>query len=129
MNPSEVAILLGVVGTYDLRVQVDELKVRAWCESLDRDIPLADAKMSVYRHYANTDVAITVSHINKDWRLKMQHEKERERSRQIGLELESAATKKAPPEVVDKYMSEIRSKLKGKNASVENGDGEMAPDL
>ena len=129
MNPSEVAILLGVVGMYDLRIQVDELKVRAWCESLDLDIPLDEAKISVYRHYAETDVAITVSHINKFWRLKQANAKEQERSRQIGLELESASMKKAPPEVVDKYMSEIRSKLKGKNASVENGDGEMAPDL
>jgi hypothetical protein len=129
VNPSEVAILLGVVGTFDLRIQVDELKVRAWCESLDSDIPLDEAKMSVYRHYSNTDVAITVSHINKSWRMKLANDREQERGRRISLEIESAASTKAPPEVIDKYMSEIRSKLKGKNASVENGDGEMAPDL
>lgn len=37
MNLSDISILIGFVGIYDLRVQVDELKVRAWGESLDSD--------------------------------------------------------------------------------------------
>ena len=129
MSPSEVAILLGVVGAYDLRVQVDELKVRAWSESLDKDMPLDEAKKSVYAHYSNSEVAITVSHINKYWRAKIQHEQNMERSQQIGRELEMAEMQKAPPEIVDKYMAEIRAKLKGKNASVEGDSKQMAPDL
>jgi len=47
MNLSDIALLLGFVGIYDLRVQVDELKVRAWAESLDSDMTLAEAKKIV----------------------------------------------------------------------------------
>ena len=44
MNLSDISILIGFVGIYDLRVQIDEMKVRAWAESLDFDLPLEDAK-------------------------------------------------------------------------------------
>jgi hypothetical protein len=47
MNLSDIAMLLGYVGIYDLRIQVDEFKVRAWAESLDSDITLEEAKKIV----------------------------------------------------------------------------------
>jgi hypothetical protein len=40
MKLHDISMLIGFIGIYDLRVQVDELKVRAWNESLDSDIPL-----------------------------------------------------------------------------------------
>ena len=40
MNLSDIAVLVGFIGIYDLRIQVDELKVRAWAESFDRDLTL-----------------------------------------------------------------------------------------
>ncbi len=46
MNLSDIAILLGYIGIYDLRIQVDELKVRAWAQSLDSDIELEEAKLA-----------------------------------------------------------------------------------
>lgn len=58
MTLSDLAMLLGFVGIYDLRVQVDELKVRAWAESLDSDIPLEEAKKIVSWHYANHDLSL-----------------------------------------------------------------------
>jgi hypothetical protein len=39
MKLHDISMLIGFIGIYDLRVQVDELKVRAWNESLDSDIP------------------------------------------------------------------------------------------
>ena len=128
MNLSDIAMLLGFIGIYDLRVQVDELKVRAWAESLDRDIPLDEAKKIVSAHYANSDAAINPSHINKGWRYRLLADKERKRSEAIGKELERAAQQAAPPEVAEKYLSEIRNILKGKNAEVEVNPGEVASD-
>ena len=128
MSLSDIAMLLGFIGIYDLRVQVDELKVRAWAESLDKDIPLDEAKRIVSAHYANSDAAINPSHINKGWRLRLLAEKERKRSEAIGKELERTAQQAAPPEVAQKYLLEIRNILKGKNAEVEEGPGEVASD-
>ena len=79
MNLSDISMLLGFVGIYDLRIQVDELKVRAWAESLDKDIPLEVAKKIVSSHYANHDTAINPSHINREWRQRVASERERER--------------------------------------------------
>ena len=59
MSLSDLAILLGFIGIYDLRIQVDELKVRAWAESLDSDVPLDKAKKIVSWHYSNHDSAIS----------------------------------------------------------------------
>jgi hypothetical protein len=130
MNLSEVALLLGTVTSYDLRVQVDELKVRAWHESLDPELSLPQARMYVYQHYADTDVAITVSHINKRWRMKLKDDAIREHSKRISLEFEETKKKAAPPEVAQKYLEEIRGILnRGKDASLETNNGEVASDL
>ena len=130
MNLSDIAILIGYVGIYDLRVQVDELKVRAWAESLDDDIPLEVAKKIVSAHYANHDSAINPSHINREWRYRKSSERERERGRLISLEIESAGQRKAPPEVAEKYLNEIRQILaKGKDAPLENDNEQVASDL
>lgn len=130
MNLSEVAILLGFVGIYDLRVQVDELKVRAWAESLDEDIPLDEAKKIVSNHYANFDSAVNPSHINRTWRHRQASAKERERSRLMSLEFEERDKRKASPESVAKYMAEIRASLnRGKDASLEENNGDVASDL
>lgn len=128
MNLSDIAMLLGFIGIYDLRVQVDELKVRAWAESLDKDITLDEAKRIVSNHYANSDVAINPSHINKAWRVKLLADKDRERSQLLDKEYQNSLMSKAKPEVVDKYLAEIRNVLKGKNAEVEKDSGEVASD-
>jgi len=128
MSPSEIAILLGVVGTYDLRIQIDELKVRAWSESLDSDMDLGVAKRAVYNHYANSEVAITVAHINRYWRKHRDHLKQIESQRLFRLEIEEKESNKASQEVVDKYMAEIRQALsRGKDASMESSNGTVAP--
>jgi len=130
MNLSEIAILIGYVGIYDLRVQVDELKVRAWAESLDDDIPLETAKKIVSAHYGNHDTAINPSHLNREWRHRLASERERERGRLISLQIQQAEQTKASPEVVEKYLSEIRQIIaKGKDASVETDNGQVASDL
>jgi hypothetical protein len=130
MNLSDISMLLGFIGIYDLRVQVDELKVRAWAESLDSDLTLVEAKKIVSFHYANSDQAVNPSHINKQWRVRVASAKERERSERLSQEMIEAERKAAPPEIVTKYMDEIRKSLnRGKDAPVETNNGEVASDL
>jgi hypothetical protein len=128
MSLSDLAILLGFIGIYDLRIQVDELKVRAWAESLDSDVPLDEAKKIVSWHYSNFDIAITPSHINREWRRRLADERERERSRQMSLEWEQREKEKASPEVVAKIKKELLDKLnRGQDAPLENDNGTVAP--
>ena len=129
MTLSDLAMLLGFVGIYDLRVQVDELKVRAWAESLDSDLPLEEAKKIVSWHYSNFDTAITPSHINREWRRRLADARERERSRLMSLEYEENEKKKASPEIVAQIKKELLEKLRGKDAPLENDNGTVAPDL
>ena len=130
MNLSDIALLLGFVGIYDLRVQVDELKVRAWAESLDSDMSLDEAKKIVSWHYANSDLAINPSHLNRHWRSRIASERERLRSEAISREFEEAKQNALPPEQVQKYVEEIRKKLhKGNDASLETDNGQLASDL
>ncbi len=130
MNLSDIAMLLGFVGIYDLRVQVDELKVRAWAESLDSDITLDEAKKIVSFHYANSEQAVNPSHINRQWRVRIASEKERERSELIAQQMREAEENAVPPEVAQKYLDEIRGILnRGKDASLETDNGEVASDL
>jgi DNA-binding transcriptional MerR regulator len=126
MNLSDIAMLLGFIGIYDLRVQVDELKVRAWAESLDKDIPLDEAKKIVSAHYANSDAAVNPSHINRGWRVRLLAEKERQRSEAVSKELQRAIDKAAPPEVAEKYLKEIRSVLNRGKSEMEVNSGEVA---
>lgn len=129
MSLADIALLIGFVGFYDLRVQVDEFKVRAWAESLDSDIPLDVAKKIVSAHYANHDSAINPSHINREWRHRIASERERERGRLMSLEIARAEQTKASPEVVEKYLSEIRRIIsKGKDAPLETDNGQVASD-
>lgn len=128
MNLSDIAMLLGYVGIYDLRVQVDELKVKAWSESLDTDLPLEDAKKIVSWHYANFDSAINPSHLNREWRRRLADARERERSRLMSLEFEENEKKKATPEFVAQIKKELLEKLnRGKDAPLENDNGQVAP--
>lgn len=129
MNLPDIAMLLGFVGIYDLRIQVDELKVRAWAESLDSDLPLDEAKKIVSAHYANSDVAINPSHINRGWRIRLAAIRERERSQRIADDLERSRREAASAETVQRYMAEIRSVLnRGKANEMETDSGEVAPD-
>jgi hypothetical protein len=128
MNLSNIALLLGFIGIYDLRIQVDELKVRAWAESLDKDIPLDEAKKIVSAHYANSDVAINPSHINRGWRLRLLAEKERKRSEAVSKELQRIKDEAAPREVAEKYLNEIRSILNRGKSEMETNSGEVASD-
>jgi hypothetical protein len=128
MNLSDLAILLGFIGIYDLRIQVDELKVRAWAESLDTDVPLDEAKKIVSWHYSNLDTAITPSHINREWRRRLADSRERERGRQMSLEWEKKEKEKASPEVVAKIKKELLDKLnRGQDAPLENDNETVAP--
>lgn len=128
MNLSDIAMLLGYIGIYDLRVQVDELKVKAWSESLDTDLPLEDAKRLVSWHYANFDTAVNPSALNREWRRRLADSRERERSRLISLEFEENEKKKATPEFVAQIKKEFLEKLnRGKDAPLENDNGQVAP--
>jgi hypothetical protein len=128
MNLSDISILIGFVGIYDLRVQIDEMKVRAWAESLDFDLPLEDAKKIVSWHYANFDSAINPSHINREWRRRLADSRERERSRLMSLEFEEQAKKKASPEFVAQIKKELLEKLnRGKDAPLEDDNEQVAP--
>jgi hypothetical protein len=130
MNLSDIALLLGYVGIYDLRVQVDELKVRAWAESLDSDMPLEEAKKIVSFHYANSDQAINPSHLNRNWRIRIASEKERQRGEAINREFEEAKQKALSYEQAQKYLEEIRKNFnKGNDASLETNNGSLASDL
>lgn len=130
MNLSEVAILLGTVTSYDLRIEVSELKVRAWHESLDSEMPLRDAQNLVYWYYSNFENAISPSVINREYRRRKNQERERHETEKFFKELEIQASQKAKPEAVQRYLEEIRSTLgKSKNASVDSDTGEMASDL
>jgi hypothetical protein len=119
MKLHDISMLIGFIGIYDLRVQVDELKVRAWNESLDSDIPLDEAKKIVSWHYSNFDSAINPSHINREWRRRLADARERERSRLISLEFEENEKRKASPEFVAQIKKELLEKLnRGKDASI-----------
>jgi hypothetical protein len=129
MKLHDISMLIGFIGIYDLRVQVDELKVRAWNESLDSDIPLEEAKKIVSWHYSNFDSAINPSHINREWRRRLADARERERSRLISLEFEENEKRKASPEFVAQIKKELLEKLnRGKDASLESDNGQVASD-
>ena len=129
MTLSDLAILLGFIGIYDLRIQVDELKVRAWAESLDTDVPLDEAKKIVSWHYANSDTAITPSHINREWRRRLADSRERERGRLMSLEYQESEKRKATPEFVAQVKKELLEKWnRGGDAPLENDNGTVAPD-
>ena len=128
MNLSDLAILLGFIGIYDLRIQVDELKVRAWAESLDSDVPLDEAKKIVSWHYSNFDTAITPAHINREWRRRLADSRERERGRLMSLEYEEMQKKKASPEYIEKLKKELLQNWnRGQDAPLENDNGTVAP--
>jgi hypothetical protein len=129
MKLHDISMLIGFIGIYDLRVQVDELKVRAWNESLDSDIPLDEAKKIVSWHYSNFDSAINPSHINREWRRRLADARERERSRLISLEFQENEKRKASPEFVAQIKKELLEKLdRGKDASLESDNGQVASD-
>ena len=130
MSLSDIAILLGYIGIYDLRIQIDELKVRAWAESLDTDLPLHEAKQIVSLHYANFDTAIQPSNINKEWRRRIIDGREQEKSRLLNLEFEEREKHKASPEVIAKFKEEFRSYMKRNgqvDAPLENDSDTVAP--
>jgi hypothetical protein len=129
MNLSEVSLLLGIATTYDGRIQLDEFKVRAWHESLDEDLAFPDGRLCLYQHYANTEVMVNPSHINKIWRIKVNNLREKEQSKKISLEFEMAREKAASPKSVEIYMAQIRESLnRSSNANLEENNGEVASD-
>lgn len=129
MSLSDIAVLLGFVNLYDLRVQVDELKVRAWAESLNPNLSLDEAKKIVAHHYAINDVAITVSHFNKEFARRIARQNEIERGRIMDEEFRLREINKATPEAVERYMTEIRQTLqRSQDAPMETDSGQVAPD-
>lgn len=131
MNRSEVAKVFAYACFFDGRLQADEGKILAWDAALIPEITFEFAKYFVAVHYMKEDKVIAPVHINKAWEREVAHQKEMERSKRIGIEFDEAMAKAAPPEVVDKYLTEIREKLaKGKSsADMADGDGKVASDL
>ena len=128
MKLSEVPMLLGFASFIDNRLSVDELRARAWFESLDEDLEIEEAKRIVSAWYANHDGVISPSHVNREWRSRKASKAERERSERMSQEFAEREQRKAPPEVVAKYMAEIRAHLnRGKDATVEIDSQEVAP--
>jgi hypothetical protein len=129
MKLSEVPMLLGFASFIDNRLSVDELRARAWFESLDEDLELDEAKRIVSAWYANHDGVISPSHLNREFRYRKASEVERARGEELSRQLEESKKNKASPEVVAKYMAEIRAHLnRGKDATVEIDSREMASD-
>lgn len=130
MSLSDIAVLVGYIGIYDLRIQVDELKVRAWAESFDSDLPLEEAKRIVSWHYANFDTAIQPSHINREWRRRILNSQEIEKSRQLDYEFNEREKHKASPEVIAKWKKEFRDYMdrnRVTDAPLETDGGAVAP--
>ena len=91
---------------------------------------LDEAKKIVSSHYANLDLAINPSHINRQWRTRLKSDLEKEKGDKISEEFEMAKKRAAPPEVVEKYLNEIKTILnRGKDASMEEDSGEVASNL
>lgn len=127
MKLSEVPMLLGFASFIDNRLSVDELRARAWHESLDEDLELSEAKKIVSAWYANHDGVISPSHLNREWRSRKASQAERLRGEEMSREFERAEKEKASPEKVAFYMAQIRESLKkGTDASLENNSGEVA---
>lgn len=131
MNRSEVAKLFAYACLFDGRLQADEGKILAWDAALIPDMTFEFAKTFVSIHYMKDDKVIAPVYFNKEWERQRNHRLEMERSQRIALEFDAASAKAAPPEVVEKYVSQIREKLaKGKtNADLAYGDGKVASDL
>ena len=131
MNRSEVAKLFAYACLFDGRLQADEGKILAWDAALYPQMDFEFAKYFVSVHYMKDDKVIAPVYFNKEWDRQRQSQMEKERSNRIGLEFDEAMSKAAPPEVVEKYVSQIREKLaKGKtNAELADGDGKVASDL
>lgn len=131
MNRSEVAKLFAYACLFDGRLQADEGKILAWDASLLPDITFEFAKYFVSVHYMKEDKVIAPVHFNKAWERDIAHQAEIERSKRIGLEYDAATAKKAPPEVADKYLAQIREILaKGKSdVDLADGNGQVASDL
>jgi hypothetical protein len=130
MNLPDIPMLLGFASFFDMRLSVDELRARAWFEALDHDLELEEAKKIVSGWYGNHDGVISPAHINKEWRLRKSAQADRERSARLSAEFEASKAHKASPEVVAKYMAEIRRTLRrDDDASLENHNGEVASDL
>jgi hypothetical protein len=91
---------------------------------------LAEAKKIVSFHYANSDQAINPSHLNRHWRVRVASEKERLRSEAISREFEEAKQNALSYDQAQKYLEEIRKNFqKGKDASLETDNGQLASDL
>lgn len=131
MNRSEVAQLFAYACLFDGRLQADEGKILAWDAALVPEMTFEFAKYFVSVHYMNEDRVIAPVNFNREWTRQRQNEIDREATRKYMLELEDASSKKATPEQVDFYLSQIRASFaKGKtNADVEIDSGEVAPDL
>lgn len=131
MNRSEVAKLFAYACLFDGRLQADEGKILAWDAAINSDITFEWAKYFVSVHYMKEDRVIAPVYFNKEWDRQNAHRLEMERSKRLSIEYDEAASRAAAPEVVDKYLTEIREKLaKGKSsADLADGNGEVASDL
>jgi hypothetical protein len=131
MNRSEVAQLFAYACLFDGRLQADEGKILAWDSALIPEMTFEFAKYFVSVHYMNEDRVIAPVNFNREWTRQRQNEIDREATRKYMLELEDASSKKATPEQVDFYLSQIRASFaKGKtHADMETDSGEVAPDL
>ena len=122
MNRSDIATLHALITTLDGRFQVDELKVEAWYETLDDDLPFQIAKTIVINHYGDTADYITPSHLNKTWRTMRVNETARAIGQAITEKQRRAEQEKASPERVEEILGEIREKLRQSSFAEEGKD-------
>jgi len=87
------------------------------------------AKYFVGVHYSQKDTVIQPSYFNNEWARQKRNEKEREDTNSFMLELEDIRSKSASPEVIEKYLAEIRTHFRkvDVNAPVEENLGDLAP--
>jgi len=129
MTRSEVAQLFAYCCLFDGRLQADEGKIMAWFATLYEPMTFEFAKYFVGVHYSQKDTVIQPSYFNNEWARQKRNEKEREETKSFMLELEDIRSKSASPEVIEKYLAEIRTHFRKAdvNAPVEENLGDLAP--
>jgi len=108
MDKSEISTLHAKISLHDYRFIVDEYKVLAWFEVLDKSLELDDAMECVTRHYAESTEMIMPAHVNKIWSLiksKSQESRNMEYVKRMLVELEE--TKSLPPQDFTNVLEDI----------------------
>ena len=131
MTRSEVAQLFAYCCLFDGRLQADEGKIMAWFATLYEPMTFEFAKYFVAVHYSQKDTVIQPSYFNNEWARQKRNDREREDTKSFMLEMKHIRSGSASPEVIEKYLSEIRAHLRKAEADapMEKNTGAVASDL